>query len=229
MRRSSRGGKSDTSDTPGRREAELLRAKARIRSRFVLGLESNRERAIRMGGHEALYGDARLLNAELESYDAVTRRDVQLAATGQLPDLRRSIVEVYPPGWIKDEYPAVLSRTHIVRKGDTLIGIAKNYGVSVAALLKQNKITKNRAIFPGQKVVIPARGQAQDKGAPGKAGAKEPAAPKAIVHVVKKGETLSGIARIRAHRRRPRREQSRGREQEIVVGQKLSIVRPPKN
>lgn len=45
--------------------------------------------------------------------------------------------------------------THVVAKGDTLISIAKHYKVSVADLLKMNKITDERKLQIGQTLIIP--------------------------------------------------------------------------
>ena len=46
-------------------------------------------------------------------------------------------------------------RTHIVRSGETLSGIAAHYGTSVAALQKANRIKRPSAVSVGRKLVIP--------------------------------------------------------------------------
>ena len=71
-----------------------------------------------------------------------------------------------PPQW---------GPVHIVRCGETLSGIAVRFGVSVGALARANGIVNPNRIFAGQRLVIPA----------GNMG---------TVHVVRCGETLSGIA-----------------------------------
>ncbi len=48
------------------------------------------------------------------------------------------------------------SRIHVVVKGETLIGIAATYGVTVAALEKTNAITNTGLIYVGERLVIPA-------------------------------------------------------------------------
>lgn len=62
---------------------------------------------------------------------------------------------------------------HVVQPGDSLYRIAQRYGVSVAFLAQQNELREPRRLTPGQTIVVP-----------------QPAA----THIVKRGETLSGIA-----------------------------------
>jgi membrane-bound lytic murein transglycosylase D len=83
----------------------------------------------------------------------------------------------------------VAFREHVVTKGQTTSGIAKRYGVSVAALREANPEIKTKAPRPGQRLVIPAGAAARwsesDAGS-APAGSR--------VHTVRKGETLGGIA-----------------------------------
>lgn len=46
------------------------------------------------------------------------------------------------------------SVTYIVKKGDTLSGIAKKYGTTYQKIAKDNKIANPNKIYPGQKLVI---------------------------------------------------------------------------
>ncbi len=47
------------------------------------------------------------------------------------------------------------SRTHVVRRGETISSIARRYGVSVEALVKANALVNPNRIHVGQKLVIP--------------------------------------------------------------------------
>jgi zinc protease len=78
--------------------AELEKAKKRLRSSFVFGLQTNNGRAIQLGEFESYWGDARLLAHELAQYLAVTPEAVQQAAARYLTPERRSLVEVLPAG-----------------------------------------------------------------------------------------------------------------------------------
>lgn len=80
--------------------------------------------------------------------------------------------------------------THTVVRGDTLGTIARRAGTSVAALVSLNRLTNPNLIRVGQVLQLPAGGAAPP--APS-AGARPPAGG-ATTHVVRRGDTLGGIA-----------------------------------
>jgi predicted Zn-dependent peptidase len=80
----------------GPSEEELKKLRARLESRFLLGLQSNFARSQKLAELEVFWGDATLLNTELARYLAVTGADVQKAVTRYLVPTRRSRVEVKP-------------------------------------------------------------------------------------------------------------------------------------
>ena len=80
--------------------------------------------------------------------------------------------------------PVGASGTYTVQRGDTLSSVAVRHGVTVWALRSANGFSSN-TIYSGQKLVIP--------GANGAAPA--PAAPSGKTYVVRRGDTLSKIAR----------------------------------
>jgi predicted Zn-dependent peptidase/LysM repeat protein len=166
----------------GPSEDELDRARARLETSLLRQLETNQRRAISLGQYEVFFGDANLLRDDLSRYRGITRQDVKAAAFEYLKDIRRSIVEVYPPGWTRDLGPVITTTTYVVQKGDTLIGIAKRHGTSAQAIAKENRISVGKPIHPGQRLLVTL-------GAGG--------GPKVIVkkHEVKKGDTLIGIAK----------------------------------
>ena len=81
---------------------------------------------------------------------------------------------------------AATDRVVIVRPGDTLSEIALQYGVSVAQLRALNAIVDPNRIYPGQRLRLAAP--------PAAAATPKAAAPKPVVHVVQRGENLTGIA-----------------------------------
>ena len=75
------------------------------------------------------------------------------------------------------------SLTHTVQKGDTLLGLARKYGVPMAAIQLRNGMGDSTVVQVGQVLSIPPQ------------AGWEGASSFWVVHVVKAGETLVGIAR----------------------------------
>lgn len=78
---------------------------------------------------------------------------------------------------------------HLVAPGQTLSQIAARYGTTVAALVRANGLPNPDVIYVGQRLQIPGGGSGTSSG--GQAGGSAGGG----VHVVRRGETLSGIAR----------------------------------
>lgn len=72
---------------------------------------------------------------------------------------------------------------YTIKRGDTLASIAKNYDTSIAAILKLNNMKLTDKIYTGQKIFVPA------------AGTPISAYKKSTYYTVKKGDTLSSIAK----------------------------------
>lgn len=95
---------------------------------------------------------------------------------------------------------------HTVRKGETLYGIARNYGISVSALISANGITDPSRLVAGMKLVIPG-GTGSDASTPAAASpalstpqtttSDSSATVKTAYkeYTVVRGDTLYGIAR----------------------------------
>ncbi len=80
--------------------------------------------------------------------------------------------------------PTTTGSTYVVRWGDTLSTIALRHGVTTWALIQANGLTGSRMIYAGQRLVIPGGGAAP---------ALAPATGN--TYVVRRGDTLSRIAR----------------------------------
>ena len=86
--------------------------------------------------------------------------------------------------------------TYKVEKGDTLYSISRKYQITVAELRTANNLSENDVIKVGQKLIIPDAdiGTAAALSSTKAAGNANPAG-KVVEYVVKKGDTLYGIAR----------------------------------
>ena len=96
---------------------------------------------------------------------------------------------------------ALAAGYHTVKSGDTLSGIAREYGVSVRDIQQANGgADKIKTLRVGQKLKLPGGGAAKVQTSSGAALRGEsvkvaPARKAPASHVVKSGDTLSGIAR----------------------------------
>lgn len=77
---------------------------------------------------------------------------------------------------------------HYVRTGESLDGIANQYGVSVEAIMRQNGLVNPDMVYAGQALVIPVNGSARPAGYPNQSYGCGNS------YTVVMGDTLSGIA-----------------------------------
>ncbi len=123
------------------------------------------------------------------------------------------------------ERERVTFREHIVSRGDTPSGVAKRYGVSLAALYEANPRLRSRHMQPGQRVVIPVAGAMSTVVA---RSVSEPVERVITWHRVKRGETLSHIARrYDVSQSQIQRWNRLGRSTQITAGQRLRIGETP--
>ena len=74
----------------------MTKVRNRTEASFVFGLQSNLQRAQRLGQFELFWDDARKLNTEPAKYFAVTKDDIKRTVARYLSPARRSLVEVSP-------------------------------------------------------------------------------------------------------------------------------------
>ncbi|MBT9254734.1 LysM peptidoglycan-binding domain-containing protein [Phycicoccus sp. MAQZ13P-2] len=88
-------------------------------------------------------------------------------------------VRVAPHGWT----------THTVRDGETLDGIAQRYRTSVRVLASHNGIRNPGMIHAGDRLSVP-----RTSGSPSTGSSRSSGGSSSAVHVVRSGDTMSGIA-----------------------------------
>lgn len=118
---------------------------------------------------------------------------------------------------------------HTVVSGDTISGIAAQYGLDVDQLLSANGLGRDSLIFPGQSVVLPIAGTAPATPA-AEPGAPAPApAPAAESYTVVAGDTAWDIAeRLSVDLDALLSANGLGRDAVLQPGQVLAVARPAK-
>ncbi len=103
-----------------------------------------------------------------------------------------------------------LSRTksYVVKRGDTLSGIAKRFGISTSQLRRLNHLRKDR-IYPGQKLTLRATRSS-------------------TTHRVRRGDTLGEIARTYGISVGRLRQLNGLKSHRITTGQVLRVTAPPR-
>lgn len=138
----------------------------------------------------------------------------------------------------KEERVAVVQR-HTVRRGETLSTIAAKYHTSVSALSRANNLKNINHIYVGMNLVVPRSGSdlpppatpsasseprstASSSGSSSTSAAKA-SAPRATVHTVVRGDTLSGVADRYHVTVAELKSWNRLSGSTIMVGQKLKV------
>jgi peptidoglycan DL-endopeptidase LytE len=107
-----------------------------------------------------------------------------------------------------------------VRKGDNLARIAKKYGVSTQKIKEANGLQGN-ALKPGKALIIPTDGSR-------KLAKKAKSAPQKTAHVyiVKKGDTIYGVAKKTGLSVSDIKTLNNLRKNKLHTGQKLALAKP---
>jgi membrane-bound lytic murein transglycosylase D len=113
---------------------------------------------------------------------------------------------------------------HTVRKGETLSEIGEQYGIGVSKLRSLNNLYGKRFIYPGQRLKIPVKKTTATR------YSFTPSGKVKIIHVVKKGETLSEIAEAyRVGLSKVRAWNNLYGRRFIYPGQKIVIYKPARS
>ena len=84
---------------------------------------------------------------------------------------------------------------HQVKKSETLSAIASQYKVSVAEIVKANRLSNPDRIYFGQKLIIPKKGASSAGTSSSSSGASDNSSSSSVYYyTVKRGDSLSRIA-----------------------------------
>jgi membrane-bound lytic murein transglycosylase D len=118
-------------------------------------------------------------------------------------------------------------QSYKVRRGDTLSGIARHYGVGIDQIRSSNGLKRSSMIRVGQVLKIPPRHGASAPRARAHAHAvalHHPAGESPAIHKVRRGQTLSSIAKhYRVSISALRQANDLGSSSHLSIGQKLKI------
>jgi membrane-bound lytic murein transglycosylase D len=126
----------------------------------------------------------------------------------------------------------VTFRLHVARKGETVSTVAAQYGVPASLVYDANPGLRGGRLRAGREVVVPMGGAASiaiarevARSSPGDAGVSG----KVRYHKVKKGETLSGIAKRYGVSQAKLKQWNHLSGSKVRTGQKLRVVTPARN
>ncbi len=110
-----------------------------------------------------------------------------------------------------DHEPATTTHSYVVKKGDTVWEIAQAYGTTTATIRRLNGLNRSSRIYVGQKLRVPGT---------------EPSPDDYLVYIVRRGDTLSEIARaFRTSVRSIMRLNNISDARSLRVGARLKILK----
>jgi len=119
-------------------------------------------------------------------------------------------VDVQPnPAPVSTRYAGAVTR-HVVKRGETLSGIADHYGVSMAMLRSMNTLKKD-VVWVGQRLKVPA------------SGAQSVSASRPQRHKVVRGDSLTAIAAHYGVSPKAIQQANNMKSQNVMLGQTLTI------
>jgi membrane-bound lytic murein transglycosylase D len=131
--------------------------------------------------------------AEFEALNPSFNQGVILANMQQEIILPRDKLEVYNKNYSTFEGELTSWKTYPAKKGQTISSIASEFNVSQSNLRRANGLSNNMRRLPyDQAMIIPAPGSVLKSVAASSSTSKKPSSGK---YRVRKGDTLSGIAR----------------------------------
>ena len=114
---------------------------------------------------------------------------------------------------------------HRVKNGETLVDISQTEGIRLASLLQLNKLKANQLPKPGQKISLKNPLSKRPQLAKGSDNKKSKTGNKTAVHVVKKGESLSTIAKKYSVTVDSIKDANNMKSNSLQIGQSLKILK----
>ena len=181
---------------------------------------SNTSSSYTVKSGDTLSGIARTYSttvAKLESLNKLSSDTIyvgqKLAVSGQVKE------ETKPSEGTPSNNTGSTATQHTVKAGNTLSGLAKQYGTTVANLKSVNNL-KSDTIYVGQKLVIKGTANTETKPAPSTGTGSNTGTSS---YAVKSGDTLSGIARKYNTTVVNLKSLNKLSSDTIYVGQKLAV------
>ncbi|MEZ5319627.1 MAG: LysM peptidoglycan-binding domain-containing protein [Vicinamibacterales bacterium] len=162
------------------------------------------------------------LNPELRRLTTPAGEHELKVPVGTAPTIETRLATADPGLFVRFEY-------HAVRRGETLSGIARRYGMSVADLMQANQLRTTRLQI-NQTLVIPTRpANALPTARPAATSRPASAAPARnsgpLTYRVRRGDTLIGIAKQFATTVAELKRLNNLRNDRIVAGDRLTVRR----
>ena len=121
---------------------------------------------------------------------------------------------------------AANAATHIIKTGDTLYDLSKQYNTTIEKIQNANGL-KNHLIYPGQKLVIPETQQVKKQTSPpSQTEHKNPDQTVKVIYTVRQGDCLFLIARRYGTSIQAIRSANNITSDLVQIGQKLIIPTP---
>jgi len=114
---------------------------------------------------------------------------------------------------------------HRVKNGETLVDISQTEGIRLASLLQLNKLKANQLPKPGQKISLKNPLSKRPQLAKGSDNKKSKTGNKSAVHVVKRGESLSTIAKKYSVTVDSIKDANNMKSNSLQIGQSLKILK----
>ncbi len=178
---------------------------------------------------------ARLANVPLDEFRYLnpghSRVVIMRAANRQLL-VPVDKVDVFNANLENNDQPLVTWQTYQMKQGDSLQSVAQRFDIGIERLREVNGLTGSRAVRPGAMLLVP-RGDDTDTAMDETFNSADFKAPLAdntrrVVYRVKRGDTLSSIARTYGVTVNQLKEWNGMRTSNVQAGQRLSVWEPAK-